>query len=211
MAEFIQYYMINGSYVWAQFLRHFLMSIYGVLFASIVGIPIGFIIAKRVRLSKWVMGLANILQTIPALAMLAILMLVFGFGPNTVVVTIFLYSLLPIITNTQSGVRQVEAELLDVAKGMGMTKTQVVLKVELPLALSIILGGVRNALVVAIGISAIGTFAGAGGLGEIITRGINVSDGSAIIWAGALPTALMAILTDFVLGQVEKKLIYQKK
>lgn len=211
MGEFIQYYMINGSYVWAQFLRHFLMSIYGVLFASIVGIPIGFIIAKRIRLSKWVMGLANILQTIPALAMLAILMLVFGFGPNTVVVTIFLYSLLPIITNTQSGVRQVEAELLDVAKGMGMTKTQVVLKVELPLAFSIILGGVRNALVVAIGISAIGTFAGAGGLGEIITRGINVSDGSAIIWAGALPTALMAIVTDFVLGQVEKKLVYQKK
>lgn len=210
MAELIQYYMVNGSYVMDQFIRHFLLSIYGVLFAAIVGIPIGFIIARRARLSKIVMSLANILQTIPALAMLAILMLVFGFGPNTVVVTIFLYSLLPIITNTRSGVRQVEAELLDVAKGMGMTKTQVILKVELPLALSIILGGIRNALVVAIGIAAIGTFAGAGGLGEIITRGINVSGGSSIIWAGALPTALMAILTDLVLGRIEKKLVYSK-
>lgn len=210
MAELIQYYMVNGSYVMDQFIRHFLMSIYGVLFAGVVGIPLGFIIAKKARLSKWVMGLANILQTIPALAMLAILMLVFGFGPNTVVVTIFLYSLLPIITNTQSGVKQVEAELLDVAKGMGMTKMQVILKVELPLALSIILGGIRNALVVAIGIAAIGTFAGAGGLGEIITRGINVSDGSSIIWAGALPTALMAILTDLLLSKIEKKLVYTK-
>lgn len=210
MAELIQYYMVNGSYVMDQFIRHFLMSIYGVLFAGVVGIPLGFIIAKKARLSKWVMGLANILQTIPALAMLAILMLVFGFGPNTVVVTIFLYSLLPIITNTQSGVKQVEAELLDVAKGMGMTKMQVILKVELPLALSIILGGIRNALVVAIGIAAIGTFAGAGGLGEIITRGINVSEGSSIIWAGALPTALMAILTDLLLSKIEKKLVYTK-
>ena len=210
MAEFIQYYVVNGSYVMDQFIRHFLLSIYGVFFAAIVGIPIGFIIARKAGLSKIVMGLANILQTIPALAMLAILMLVFGFGPNTVVVTIFLYSLLPIITNTQTGVKQVDGELLDVAKGMGMTKTQIIFKVELPLALSIILGGIRNALVVAIGIAAIGTFAGAGGLGEIITRGINVSDGSSIIWAGALPTALMAIVTDFILGFLEKKLVYSK-
>lgn len=211
MVEFIQYYTVNGSYVMDQFLRHFLMSIYGVLFASILGIPLGFIIARKLKLSKWVMGLANILQTIPSLAMLSILMLALGLGPNTVVSTIFLYSLLPIITNTQAGVRQVDANLLDVAKGMGMTKMQVIFKVEFPLAFSIILGGIRNALVVAIGIAAIGTFAGAGGLGEIITRGINVSDGSAIIWAGALPTALMAILTDFILSQVEKKLVYNKK
>ena len=210
MAEFIQYYVVNGSYVWDQFLRHFLMSIYGVFFAALVGIPLGFIIAKKAKLSKWVMTFANILQTIPSLAMLSILMLVLGLGPNTVVATIFIYSLLPIITNTQSGVKQVEAELLDVAKGMGMTKMQVILKVELPLALSIILGGIRNALVVAIGIAAIGTFAGAGGLGEIITRGVNVSDGGSIILAGALPTALMAILADILLSEIEKKLVYIK-
>ena len=210
MVEFIQYYIVNGSYIFDQFIRHFLMAIYGVVFASLVGIPIGFMIAKKARLSKWVMGIANIIQTIPSLAILAILMFVSGLGPNTVVITIFLYSLLPIITNTQAGVRQVNVGLLDVAKGMGMTKRQIIFKVELPLAFSIILGGIRNALVVAIGIAAIGTFAGAGGLGEIITRGINVSDGSAIIWAGALPTALMAILTDFLLGKLEKKMVYNK-
>ena len=133
-----------------------------------------------------------------------------GLGPNTVVVTIFLYSLLPIISNTYAGVKQVENQLLDIAKGMGMTKMQIILKVELPLSISMIIGGVRNALVVAIGIATIGTFVGAGGLGEIITRGINVSDGSAIIWAGALPTALMAIMTDLILVQLEKKLSHNK-
>ena len=208
--ELYQYYLINGSYVFSQFIRHLLMSVYGVLFASAIGIPIGFYIARHRKLANWVMRLANIIQTIPSLAMLSILMIGLGLGPNTVVATIFLYSLLPIISNTYAGVRQVEDQLLDIAKGMGMTKIQVIFKVELPLAVSMILGGVRNALVVAIGIATIGTFVGAGGLGEIITRGINVSDGSSIIWAGALPTALMAILTDLILGQLEKKLAHKR-
>ena len=208
--ELYQYYLINGSYVFSQFIRHLLMSVYGVLFASAIGIPIGFYIARHRKLANWVMRHANIIQTIPSLAMLSILMIGLGLGPNTVVATIFLYSLLPIISNTYAGVRQVEDQLLDIAKGMGMTKIQVIFKVELPLAVSMILGGVRNALVVAIGIATIGTFVGAGGLGEIITRGINVSDGSSIIWAGALPTALMAILTDLILGQLEKKLAHKR-
>lgn len=200
----IDYYLTNGSYVFDQFIRHFLMSIYGVLFASIVAIPLGFYIARHQKLGDFIISVANIIQTIPSLAMLSILMVVLGLGPNTVVATIFLYSLLPLISNTYAGVRQVEYELLDVAKGMGMSKLQVVMKVELPLAIAMIIGGIRNALVVAIGIATIGTFVGAGGLGEIITRGINVSDGSSIIWAGAIPTAVMAIIADILLLQLEK-------
>ena len=208
MKELIQYYTVNGSYVFDQFARHLLMSVYGVIFAGLIGIPLGFYIARHKKLATWVMRLANIIQTIPSLAMLSLVMIVFGLGPNTVVVTIFLYSLLPIISNTYAGVKQVEAQLLDIAKGMGMTKFQVILKVELPLAISMIIGGIRNALVVAIGIAAIGTFVGAGGLGEIITRGISVADGGAIVWAGALPTALMAVITDIGLSQLEKKLAH---
>lgn len=210
MEELINYYLVNGSYVFDQFIRHLLMSAYGVLFAGLIGIPLGFYIARNAKLAKWVIRLANIIQTIPSLAMLSIIMIGFGVGPNTVVVTIFLYSLLPIISNTYSGVRQVENELLDIAKGMGMTKMQIILKVELPLAISMIIGGIRNALVVAIGIAAIGAFVGAGGLGEIITRGISVADGGAIVWAGALPTALMAVFTDLLLGSLEKKLLPSK-
>ena len=206
MNELINYYISNGGYVFEQFLRHFLMSIYGVLFASLIGIPLGFYISNKKNLSSIVRSVANIIQTIPSLAMLSILMMVIGLGPNTVVVTIALYSLMPIISNTYSGVRAVDKNILDVAKGMGMTPFQVIMKVKLPLALSVIIGGIRNALVVAIGIATIGTFIGAGGLGDIISRGINVSNGSSIIWAGALPTALMAIIVDLVLSQFEKRI-----
>lgn len=146
------------------------------------------------------------MQTIPSLAMLAILMFLIGTGPNTVVFAVFLYAILPILKNTVSGINSVTPELVDAARGMGMTKLQLMTKVELPLAISIIMGGIRNALVLAIGVTAVGTFIGAGGLGDIITRGITVANGSPIIIAGAIPTALMAVLADFLLGIIENKL-----
>lgn len=206
MEQFIYYFSQNGSYVMAQFWRHFLISVYGVLFAAIVGIPIGIYIAKRTKLARWVIGVANVIQTIPSLAMLSILMLGLGLGVNTVIMTVFLYSLLPIISNTYTGIQQVSPSVLDVGKGMGMTNFQLLMKVKLPLSISVIMAGLRNALVVAIGITAIGSFVGAGGLGDIITRGTNATDGTAIILVGALPTALMAVLVDLILGVVEKKL-----
>lgn len=202
----LEYYKINGLYVTEQFFRHFLISIYGVLFAAIVAIPLGFYIARKKKLASWVIGIANVIQTIPSLALLSILMLGLGLGAKTVVVTVFLYSLLPILSNTYAGVRNVDESLIDVGKGMGMTKWQITKMVELPLSLSMIMGGIRNALVVAIGVTAIGTFIGAGGLGDIISRGVNVSNGSSIILAGALPTALMAFLSDILLGHIEHKI-----
>ncbi len=133
-------------------------------------------------------------------------MFLIGTGPNTVVFAVFLYAILPILKNTVSGINSVTPELVDAARGMGMTKLQLTTKVELPLAISIIMGGIRNALVLAIGVTAVGTFIGAGGLGDIITRGITVANGSPIIIAGAIPTALMAVLADFLLGIIENKL-----
>ena len=204
--QFIYYFNENGGYVFEHFLRHFLISIYGVLFAAIVAIPIGILISKKRRLANWIIRLANIIQTIPSLAMISILMIAFGLGVSVVIITVFLYSLLPIIKNTYTGMVQVDRAILDVGKGMGMTAFQRLYMVELPLAISVIMAGIRNALVVAIGITAIGAFVGAGGLGDIIIRGTNATDGASIILAGALPTALMAIISDFVLGQIEKRL-----
>ena len=163
-------------------------------------------ISRKRSLANWIIRLANIIQTIPALAMLSILMLGMGLGVNTVVVTVFLYSLLPIIKNTYTGMIQVDRNILDVGKGMGMTKVQLLYMVELPLSVSVIMAGIRNALVVAIGITAIGAFVGAGGLGDIIIRGTNATDGASIILVGALPTAFMAIITDWVLGIIERRL-----
>jgi osmoprotectant transport system permease protein len=204
--QLMTYFMQNGMYVLQQFGRHFLISIYGVLLAAIVGIPLGIFISRYRKLSSTVVGLANVIQTIPSLAMLSILMLGLGLGVNTVIVTVFLYSLLPILKNTYTGMQNVNKDVIDAGKGIGMTSWQRLYYVELPLSMSVIMAGLRNALVLAIGITAIGSFVGAGGLGDIIIRGTNATDGGAIILAGALPTALMAIIADGVLGFLEHRL-----
>ena len=206
LRETLAYYSLNGGYVLEQFWRHFLISVCGVLLASAVAIPTGFLIARRGRLARWVVGAANVVQTVPSLALMSILMLGLGLGARTVITTVLLYSLLPIVRNTCAGIRGIRPQVLDAARGMGMTALQTVLRVELPLALSVIMAGVRNALVVAVGVTTIGTFIGAGGLGDIISRGVNVANGSAIIVAGALPTALMAVCADIVLGLLERGL-----
>ena len=206
LRETLAYYSLNGSYVLEQFWRHFLISVCGVLLASAVAIPTGFLIARRGRLTRWIVGAANVIQTVPSLALMSILMLGLGLGARTVIATVLLYSLLPIVRNTCAGIRGIPPQVLDAARGMGMTALQTVLRVELPLALSVIMAGVRNALVVAVGVTTIGTFIGAGGLGDIVSRGVNVANGSAIIIAGALPTALMAVCADIVLGLMERGL-----
>ena len=138
--------------------------------------------------------------------MLAILMLVMGLGPNTVVFTVFLYALLPIIKNTYTGIQGVDDNIKDAGKGMGMTSNQVLRMIELPLSLSVILGGIRIALVVAIGVVAVGSFIGAPTLGDIVIRGTNATDGTTFILAGAIPIALIAVIIDVVLRLLEKRL-----
>ena len=203
LRELFVYYSENMPYVWEQIVRHFLMSAYGVLFAAIVAIPLGIIIARYRKLSGFVISLANIIQTIPALALMAVLMLAMGLGPNTVVVTLFLYSLLPILKNTYTGILTVDKALLESGKAMGMTKFQVLRMVELPLAVSVIMAGLRTALVIGISVATIGTFIGSGGLGDIIIRGTDATNGTAIILAGAIPAALMAVIADLVMGKIE--------
>ncbi|MCU5745307.1 ABC transporter permease [Staphylococcus sp. SQ8-PEA] len=201
-----EYYSTNFGYLMDLFFKHLLMSVYGVLFASIIGIPIGIFIARYSKLSWIVITIANIIQTVPVIAMLAILMLVMGLGPNTVVFTVFLYALLPIIKNTYTGIQGVDENIKDAGKGMGMTGNQVLRLIELPLSLSVILGGVRIALVVAIGVVAVGSFIGAPTLGDIVIRGTNATDGTTFILAGAIPIALIAVIIDVVLRILEKRL-----
>lgn len=204
--QLVEYYSVNFGYLWDLFIKHLLMSVYGVLFAAIVGIPLGIIIARYKKLSWAIITIANIIQTVPVIAMLAILMLVMGLGPTTVVVTVFLYALLPIIKNTFTGIIGVDENIKDAGKGMGMTRNQVLRMIELPLSLSVILGGLRIALVVAIGVVAVGSFIGAPTLGDIVIRGTNATDGTTFILAGAIPIALIAILIDVGLRFLEKRL-----
>ncbi|MCD8874135.1 ABC transporter permease [Mammaliicoccus sciuri] len=205
-SQLVDYYATNGGYIFQLFLTHLLISVYGVLFAVIIGIPVGIFIARYSKLSGFVISLANIIQTVPALALLAILMLVMGLGSNTVVMTVFLYALLPIIKNTYTGINNVNSSIKDAGKGMGMTSRQILTMVELPLSLSVMIGGIRIAFVIAIGVTAIGSFIGSSTLGDIIIRGTNATDGTSLILAGAIPTALLAVLSDLFLGYIEKKL-----
>ncbi|MEC1386789.1 ABC transporter permease [Aerococcus viridans] len=204
--QIVYYFQQNGMYLLSQFFRQLLMTSYGVVFAIIVAVPLGFFIAHKRKTSSFILGLANIIQTVPNLALLSVVMLVMGLGPNLVVFTIFLYSILPILRNTYTGVITVDDTMVDVGKGMGMTPWQVIYKVELPLALSVIMGGIRNAFITGIGISTIGTFVGAGGLGDVLQRGVNASDGTSIIIAAVIPISLMSILADWLLGLIEKRL-----
>ncbi|GEN87522.1 ABC transporter permease [Oceanobacillus sp. FSL W8-0428] len=204
--QFTTYVSQNGFYIWTEFYRHFLMAAYGVLFASIVSIPIGVLIARYGKLSGWVLTLGSIIQTIPVLGFMAITMVAMGLGTTTVITTVFFYSLLPIIQNTYVGITGVDQTVKEAAYASGMTRFQLLFKVELPLAVSVMMAGIRTALVVGIGVVAIGTFVGAGGLGSIIVRGTNATDGTAIILAGAVPTALMAIAADLIMGKIERML-----
>ncbi|BCU53097.1 glycine betaine/carnitine/choline ABC transporter permease [Staphylococcus auricularis] len=206
LQQLADYYAVNFGYLWDLFIKHLLMSVYGVLFGAIVGIPVGILIARYAKLSSVIITIANIIQTVPVIAMLAMLMLVMGLGTNTVVLTVFLYALLPIIKNTYTGIVGVDENIKDAGKGMGMTRNQVLRMIELPLSLSVILGGIRIALVVAIGVVAVGSFIGAPTLGDIVIRGTNATDGTTFILAGAIPIALIAVLIDLGLRGLEKLL-----
>lgn len=206
ITDFFNYFIVNGGYIFELFFNHLLMSIYGVIFASAVGIPIGILIARFSKLSGLTITLTNIIQTIPVIAMLAIMMLVMGLGNTTVVVTVFFYALLPIIKNTYTGISNVDSNIKDAGKSMGMTRNQVLTMIELPLALSVIIGGLRIALVVAIGVVAVGSFIGATTLSDIIIRGTNASEGTVFILAGAVPIAIIAVLVDIGLRLLERRL-----
>ncbi|HCU7752625.1 TPA: ABC transporter permease [Staphylococcus aureus] len=206
LQQLFNYYVTNFGCLWDLFFKHLLMSVYGVLFAALIGIPLGILLARYTKLSGFVITIANIIQTVPVIAMLAILMLVMGLGSETVVLTVFLYALLPIIKNTYTGIASVDANIKDAGKGMGMTRNQVLRMIELPLSVSVIIGGIRIALVVAIGVVAVGSFIGAPTLGDIVIRGTNATDGTTFILAGAIPIAIIAIVIDVLLRFLEKRL-----
>lgn len=199
LKELWDYYIQNSNYVFEQTYLHLMISVNGVLLAVIVGIPLGILMQKNRILSTIIITTTSVIQTIPMLAILAMLMLYFGLGSTTVIFTIFLYSLLPVIQNTHASIKNVDIRLLEVGKAMGMTKLQLLLKVQLPLSITFIIGGIKTALIVAIGLTTIGAFIGGGGLGSIIIRGTNVTDGTAIILAGAIPAALLALLSERIL------------
>jgi osmoprotectant transport system permease protein len=188
--------------------EHLLLVGAAMLAAVLVGIPLGIALVRRQNLRRWVLGAANIIKTIPSLALFGFLIPVpflGGIGARTAIVALALYALLPILTNTYTGIAGVDPAVLESARGMGMTPRQILWDVQLPLSIAVILAGVRVAMIICIGVATIAAAIGAGGLGVFIFRGVAMVS-NAVILAGAIPAALLAIGVDFILGLVEQRL-----
>ena len=206
--DLFNYIIDNYALILDKTAEHITLAGIAVLLAISIGVPVGFGIANNQKLARNVMNVANVIQTIPSLALFAFAMPFFGIGAKPAIFALFLYALLPIIKNTLLGIHNGDPSIREAARGMGMSKTQIMFQVEVPLAISVIMGGVRIATVTGIGIATIAALIGAGGLGALIYQGISMMN-IPMITAGALCSALIALFADFILGLVEKKLTSQ--
>lgn len=192
-------------------LEHMWLVGVSMLFAVLIGVPLGILVTRWPALNRPVLGTANIVQTIPSLALFGFLLPAPWFGERADRMAIFaltLYALLPLIRNTYTGINGVDHAIVEAARGMGLTDRQLLFQVQLPLALGVIIAGIRVATVISIGLATIAAAIGAGGLGEYIFRGLAMVSNQVIL-AGAVPAALLALLADFILGRLEKRLMRQ--
>ncbi len=187
-------------------LEHLVLVLASVGIATAVGVPLGVALTRRPGWQRSVLGMANVVQTIPSLALFGLLipLPIFGIGTRTALVALTLYALLPILRNTVTGIASVDPALREAAVGMGMTDGQLLRRVELPLAASVILAGVRVATVIGVGLATIAAPIGAGGLGTLVFSGVASLDNRRIL-AGAIPSAVMALVFDALLGAVERR------
>lgn len=200
----VTYLSENSSYLITQFGVHVYISVIGVVLTFLIGFPLGIVLSERPKISDIVIGIINVIQTIPSIAMLTMLLILMGLGQNTVVATVVLYSLLPIVKNTYVGLVNVDPMYIDSAKGIGMNRYQILYRIKIPLAMPVIFAGVRNALVISVGITTIGSFVGAGGVGDVILRGIAITDGGPIIIVGAVLCAFIAMMMDWLFDWMMK-------
>jgi osmoprotectant transport system permease protein len=197
----------NWSDILAHIAQHVWLVFLSILIAVLIALPVGILITRRKRLRAPLLGIANVMQTIPSLALFGFLIplpFIGGIGPRTAIVALVFYALLPIIRNTVTGILGIDSNVREAAVAMGMTDRQVLFQVELPLAMSVILTGVRVAVVITIGVAIIAAEVGAGGLGEYIFRGLRLNDNNLLL-AGAVPSAAMALVADFGFGLIEKR------
>jgi osmoprotectant transport system permease protein len=206
--NFWQFIARNHVEVLELTLEHLKLVAFSTGLAVLIGIPLGVLITRRPWLNKPVLGGANIIQTIPSLALFGFLLPAPWIGARAdrlAILALMLYALLPLIRNTYAGIKGVDPAVVEAGRGMGLTDWQLLFQVELPLALGVIVAGVRVATVISVGLATIAAAIGAGGLGEYIFRGLAMVNNSVIL-AGAIPAALMALAADVGLGWLEKKL-----
>jgi len=208
----LAFYARNSAEVVGLVGQHVSLVAISTAIALVIGVPLGVLLTRRPALRTPVLGLANVFQTVPSLALFGFLIplpFIGGIGATTAIVALVVYALLPIVRNTYEGIAGVDPAVREAARGMGMTDWQLLTQVELPLGLGVILAGVRIATVVSVGTATIAAAIGAVGLGVYIFRGVATVDNTLIL-AGALPAALMAIAADGLLGLAERRLAWRR-
>ena len=202
----------NGWEIGRLTFEHLWLTLSAMILAAAIGLPVGVLLARRPKWARPVIGFANVVQTVPSLALFGLLLPVPWLGENAARLAILAltgYALLPILRNTYAGISGVDPTLIDVSNALGMNKMQRLFKVELPLSASVILAGLRTATVTCVGVATIAAAIGAGGLGELIFRGVASVDNSLVL-AGAIPAALLALVADAGLGWLEKRLTVRR-
>src|ERR1051325_11029392 len=211
--QLVRFYARNSQEVVGLLGQHTYLVAISTVVAILVGVPLGIVLTRRPAWRGPVLGLANVFQTIPSLALFGFLIplpFIGGIGARTAIVALVVYAMLPIVRNTYTGISSVDAGVREAGRGMGMTDAELLRMVELPLAAGVILGGIRVATVVSVGTATIAAAIGAGGLGVYIFRGVAMVN-DVLILAGALPAALMALAADGLLGLAERRLAWRPK
>ena len=203
--SFLQFVAERRADIIASLIRHIWLTGVSVGIATAVGITLGVLMTRFRRLSAPVLGAASIVQTIPSIALLGLMIPIFGIGVLPAIVALSVYAILPIVRNTYTGIVGVDSSLTEAGIGMGMTRAQLLMLVQLPLALPVMMAGIRTAAVIGVGVATLASPIGAGGLGDQIFQGIHMVDNN-MIFAGAIPAALLALALDGLLGLAEKKL-----
>ncbi|MCZ8540567.1 ABC transporter permease [Psychrobacillus sp. FSL K6-2365] len=204
MSNFIDTIQSRSDLIQEAFMQHIYLSFVALAIGIAIALPLGILVARYRRIAEPVIGITAIFQTIPSLALFGFLVPLIGIGAKTALIALIIYALLPILRNTYTGISNIDESMIEAGRGMGMTKSQLLWQIEFPLALPFIMAGIRTATVLTVGIATLATFVGAGGLGDVIYRGLQ-SYNNSLVLAGALPVALLAILFDLILKWIEKK------
>ncbi|AEV95984.1 ABC transporter permease [Pediococcus claussenii] len=199
MINFLSQY---GTTILTKLWEHIYISAIALALGVIVAVPLGMLLTRTPKLANGVIGVASVLQTIPAMALLAMMIPLFGIGAFPAIIALFIYSLLPILRNTYLGLNSVDSAVIDAAKGMGMNSFQRMIQVELPLAFPVIMSGIRLSATYVIAWTTLASYIGAGGLGDLIFNGLNLYR-SDLILGGSIPVIILALIVDFLLGKLE--------
>ena len=205
LQEVVRTYIERKDWFLELLMQHIRLSLIAIILAGILGLLLGIWISEREKYAPVVLGIANVFYTIPSISLLGMLIPFIGIGNKTAVVALTIYGIMPMVRNTYAGIKGVSEEIISAARGMGSTEGQIMRKIKLPLALGVIIAGVRNMVVMTISTTAIASFIGAGGLGAAIYRGITIYN-TALTFGGSFLIAILALISDFALGKLEKNL-----